>query len=119
MQSLVRDRLMLASGSRYLTLAIEPGQELTVENELKKSTSGLESLPDWPPTPEERVGFLRSPRTAMRQLESRLRQYRRSLGNRWTRRSVLALARLFRERPKSCDEATSRSREVVVTRTDT
>ena len=67
-ESLVRDRLMLASGRRYLSLGIKQGETRTFVFAPTKSTAA-----------------------------SRFRKYRRSLRDRWTRRAVLGLGRLLQE----------------------
>jgi len=93
-ESLVRDRLVLAAGGRYLSLGIEPGKVLTFEDDpatAKARTHRYSGL-------EDRVGRKGGPITAIRRAARRLRLALEDARGRWTRRVLMAVVSLFKER---------------------
>jgi hypothetical protein len=89
-ESLVRDRLVLASAGRYLSLGVEPGQQVKREDS-----------PEEAGVPERRARLrarqLLAPYQTFRRVNRRLRHYGRGVRDRWIRRSVFALVRLLSE----------------------
>jgi ribosomal peptide maturation radical SAM protein 1 len=89
LESLVRDRLLLAANGRYLALGIEPGRPVT-------SDTGATRRPV-PPRVHGRRNVLRSPVMAVRKVVRRQRESGRRLRDRGIRTVVFALVNLLGE----------------------
>jgi ribosomal peptide maturation radical SAM protein 1 len=106
-ESLVRDRLILAGSDRYLSLGVRPGETRTVDSgPIKRHL--LHDLSLVNDGHKQGAGLLLSPRVALRRFDTRLRKYRRSVGEELRRRTVQGLGRLIQE-PEQKDDAVSKS----------
>ena len=83
LQSLVRDRLVLRTSGRYLSLGVEPVRDLTFYTTATEQATGVAS-------------YRRKPaRFTTRQMARRLRSYRRDVRDRWIRRFAFTSVRLL------------------------
>ena len=95
-ESLVRDRLILAGAGRYLSLGVRPGETRTFQS-APIMRHLLDDLSLRNAARKQGAGLQFSARRALRRFDSRLRKYRRSVGVEWRRRAVRGLARLIQE----------------------